>query len=112
MDSMLNAVAVSDGDNTVKARITFEDESGNEVAFDREFELDVYEEVYEEPEFVDEPVESEPEANIGLIVGIAAAVVLVMGLILFLIIRKKKKKAAALKLEEDFLSSDKEDGKD
>lgn len=112
VDSMLNAVALSDGNNTVKARITFEDESGNEVAFEREFELEVYEEVYEEPEFVDEPVEPEPENATVLIAGIAAGVVVILGLIIFLIVRKKKKKAAALKLEEDFLTPDQKDGKD
>lgn len=113
VDSMLNAIAPSEGNNTVKAKITFEDESGNEVAFDREFELEVYEEIYDEPEFIEEPVEVEETKRVGPIVGIAAAAVAVVGLIVFFVIRRKRKKAAARKLEEDFLSLDqREDGKD
>ena len=61
VDSMLTAAAPSAG-GTVKAVISFEDESGNPVSFEREFALDVYEEVYMEPEM---PEDMMPAAAFG-----------------------------------------------
>ena len=104
VDSMLTATAPSPN-GTVKALITFEDESGNPVSFEREFVLDVYEEVYEEPVIPEDMMPEETSGpNVGLIAGIAAAAVAVIAIIVIVVIRKKKKKAAALKQEDDFLN--------
>lgn len=104
VDSMLTAAAPSAGE-TVKAVISFEDESGNPVSFEREFALDVYEEVYMEPEMPEDMMPAQPSGpNVGLIAGIAAAAVAVAAAVTVLIVRKKKKKAAALKREDDFLN--------
>ena len=101
---MLTATAPSPN-GTVKALITFEDESGNPVSFEREFVLDVYEEVYEEPVIPEDMMPEETSGpNVGLIAGIAAAAAAVIVIIVIVVIRKKKKKAAALKQEDDFLN--------
>lgn len=111
VDSMLNAVAPSTDGGAAKALITFEDESGNTVSFEKEFVLDVYEESFQDPVMPDMPMEEVPQGpNVGLIIGIVAAAAVIGGLTAFAVIRKKKKKAAALKLETDFLNSD-ESGK-
>ncbi len=105
VDSMLTASAPSAG-GTVKAVISFEDESGNPISFEREFALDVYEEVYMEPDIPDDMMPSEPSGpNAGLIAGIAAAAAAVIAAAVILTVRRKKKKAAALKQEDDFLNS-------
>ena len=104
VDSMLTAAAPSAGE-TVKAVISFEDESGNPVSFEREFALDVYEEVYMEPEMPEDMMPAQPSGpNVGLIAGSAAAAFAVAAAVTVLIVRKKKKKAAALKREDDFLN--------
>lgn len=110
VDSMLTAVAPSSG-GTVKALITFEDESGNPVSFEREFNLDVYEEMYEEPVIPEEtePVEAGPD--IRMIAGTAAGAAIVILVIVIAVIRRKKKKAVALKQEEAFLDGLGEDEK-
>ena len=105
VDSMLTASAPSAG-GTVKVVISFEDESGNPISFEREFALDVYEEVYMEPDIPDDMMPSEPSGpNAGLIAGIAAAAAAVIAAAVILTVRRKKKKAAALKQEDDFLNS-------
>lgn len=111
VDSMLTASAPSAG-GTVKALVTFEDESGNPVSFEREFALDVYEEVYEEPVIPEDMIPVEEGPDVRLMIGIAAAAAAVVVILVVVVIRKKKKKAAALKLEDDFLNGLGEDKKD
>ena len=110
VDSMLTTTAASPN-GTVKALITFEDESGNPVSFEREFALDVYEEVYEEPTFPEDMAPAQPGPNVGLIAGIAAGAVVIVLIVVVLVVRRKKKKAAAMKLEDDFLDGLGEDKK-
>lgn len=110
VDSMITAVAPSTGDGTIKAKISFENESGELVSFERNFALDVYEEVYMDPSMPEDiPVDNQGGVNIGLIIGIAAAVVVAAAIIVIVTVRKKKKKAAALKLEEELLDTDNEE---
>ncbi len=110
VDSMITAVAPSTGDGTIKAKISFENESGDLVSFERNFALDVYEEVYMDPSMPEDiPVDNQGGVNIGLIIGIAAAVVVAAVIIVIVTVRKKKKKAAALKLEEELLDTDNEE---
>ena len=110
VDSMITAVAPSTGDGTIKAKISFENESGELVSFERNFALDVYEEVYMDPSMPEDiPVDNQGGVNIGLIIGIAAAVVVAAVIIVIVTVRKKKKKAAALKLEEELLFTDNEE---
>lgn len=110
VDSMITAVAPSTGDGTIKAKISFENESGELVSFERNFALDVYEEVYMDPSMPEDiPVDNQGGVNIGLIIGIAAAVVVAVVIIVIVTVRKKKKKAAALKLEEELLDTDNEE---
>ena len=61
VDSMVNAVAPTTGDGTVKALITFENESGDEISFEKEFTIDVYDEVYEEPVMPENMIPEEPQ---------------------------------------------------
>lgn len=113
VDSMVNAVAPTTGDGTVKALITFENESGDEISFEKEFTIDVYEEVYEEPVMPENMMPEEPqEPNVGMIAGIAAGVLAVAAVVVIVVIRKKKKRAKALKLETDFLEDAELDKKD
>ena len=110
VDSMITAVAPSTGDGTIKAKISFENESGELVSFERNFALDVYEVVYMDPSMPEDiPVDNQGGVNIGLIIGIAAAVVVAAVIIVIVTVRKKKKKAAALKLEEELLDTDNEE---
>ena len=77
------------------------------VSFERNFALDVYEEVYMDPSMPEDiPVDNQGGVNIGLIIGITAAVVVAAVIVT---VRKKKKKAAALKLEEELLDTDNEE---
>ncbi len=108
VDSMLSAVAPST-DGSVTAVITFEDESGNEVRFEEEFAMDVYEEVYEEPMMPGDmmPIEEEPKSSVGpLIAVIVVIIVAAAGITSLVMIRKKKKKAAVRKQEEKFLDQE------
>ncbi len=113
VDSMLTAIAPSTDGGSLNARITFEDESGKEVSFNKEFVLDVYEEMYEEPIMPEDMMmPEEPQGpKKGLIAGIAAAILAVAAVTAFVVVRKKKKRAAALKLEHEFLEQE-TDGKD
>lgn len=105
VDSMLNTTAPSMG-GMMKAVISFEDESGNPVSFEKEFSLDIYEEVYEEPIIPEDLGEEEKQGpGVGLILGIIFAAAALAGLIILIIVRKKKKAAAALKQETDFLEN-------
>lgn len=108
VDSMLTGAAPSE-DGMVTAVITFEDESGNEVRFEEEFSLNVYEEVYEEPVFMEEmPMEEEANGpKIGLIIAIIAAVILAAaGIVVLVTVKKRKKRISAKKKEEAFLGMD------
>lgn len=110
VDSMITAVAPSTGDGTIKAKISFENESGEVVSFERNFALDVYEEVYMDPSMPEDiPVDNQGGLNIGLIMGIVAAAAVAAVIIVIVGIKKKKKKAAALKLEEELLDTDNEE---
>lgn len=93
VDSMITAVAPSTGDGTIKAKISFENESGELVSFERNFALDVYEEVYMDPSMPEDiPVDNQGGVNIGLIIGIAAAVVVAAVIIVIVTVRKRKRK--------------------
>lgn len=110
VDSMITAIAPNTDDGTIKVNISFENESGEVVSFERNFVLDVYEEVYTDPMMPEElPQEDQGSINLVLVIGIAAAVTAVAAVIIIAVIRKKKKKAAALKLEEELLDTDNEE---
>lgn len=110
VDSMITAIAPNTDDGTIKVNISFENESGEVVSFERNFVLDVYEEVYTDPMMSEElPQEDQGGINLVLVLGIAAAVTAVAAVIIIAVIRKKKKKAAALKLEEELLETDNEE---
>ena len=110
VDSMITAIAPNTDDGTIKVNISFENESGEVVSFERNFVLDVYEEVYTDPMMPEElPQEDQGGINLVLVLGIAAAVTAVAAVIIIAVIRKKKKKAAALKLEEELLETDNEE---
>ncbi len=110
VDSMITAIAPNTDDGTIKVNISFENESGEVVSFERNFVLDVYEEVYTDPMMPEElPQEDQGGINLVLVIGIAAAVTAVAAVIIIAVIRKKKKKAAALKLEEELLETDNEE---
>ena len=107
---MITAIAPNTDDGTIKVNISFENESGEVVSFERNFVLDVYEEVYTDPMMPEElPQEDQGGINLVLVLGIAAAVTAVAAVIIIAVIRKKKKKAAALKLEEELLETDNEE---
>lgn len=110
VDSMITAIAPNTDDGTIKVNISFENESGEVVSFERNFVLDVYEEVYTDPMMPEDlPQEDQGGINLVLVLGIAAAVTAVAAVIIIAVIRKKKKKAAALKLEEELLETDNEE---
>nr|WP_308626252.1 hypothetical protein [uncultured Eisenbergiella sp.] len=110
VDSMITAVAPNTDDGTIKVTISFENESGEVVSFERNFVLDVYEEVYTDPMMPEDlPQEDQGGINLVLVIGIAAAVTAAAAVIIIVVIRKKKKKAAALKLEEELLDTDNEE---
>lgn len=108
VDAMVNAIAPTMDDGTIRAVISFEDESGNVTSFEKELSLWVSEPVYEEYpedwEFEDPnevPEKSGPPkwlifggigggVAIGVIVGIIVAVN-----------KKKKREAELAALEED-----------
>ena len=110
VDSMLTAVAPTADDGTIIARVSFENESGQEVSFVREFTIDVYEETFDEPMMPEMPEENgQKGVSLPVIIGIAAAAAVIVLIVVITVIRKKKKKAAALKLEEELLDTKDED---
>ena len=110
VDSMLTAVAPTADDGTIIARVSFENESGQEVSFVREFTIDVYEETFDEPMMPEMPEENgQKGVSLPVIIGIVAAAAVIVLIVVITVIRKKKKKAAALKLEEELLDTKDED---
>lgn len=108
VDSMLTGAAPST-DGSVTAVITFEDESGNEVRFEEEFFMDVYEEVYEEPVFMEDmPLEEEQKGlGIGWILAVAVGVLAAAaGVTVLVTVKRRKKRIGARKKEEEFLGLD------
>ena len=87
VDSMITAIAPNTDDGTIKVNISFENESGEVVSFERNFVLDVYEEVYTDPMMPEElPQEDQGGINLVLVLGIAAAVTAVAAVIIIAVI--------------------------
>lgn len=108
VDAMITGEAVTADDGKVKAIISYEDESGNVSTQEKEFELFVTEETYDDfgmgddmmnEEFVDGA--STGSNHIVLIICIIVVVLALAGVAVFIIIKKKKKKGS-----DDFFDLD------
>jgi hypothetical protein len=112
VDTMVTGLAPDEtGEGIVTAVITYEDESGNESRFEKEINLSVYEEYYDDgfndynPDddyYYDDTQNS--GIPVGVIIGIVVAVVVVI-VIVIVVVKKKKAK----KRKEDELSDDEDD---
>lgn len=104
VDSMLTGEAVTEDDGKIKAIISYEDASGHVNTKEKEFELFVSEEFYDdfvmddmmmdETEFIEE--ESSLGSKLGLIIGIVVVAIILIVVVVIVIVKKKKKK------KEDF----------
>lgn len=106
IDAMVTGSAPTMDDGIVKAVVTYEDDAGNQTTFEKEIEIWVTEEFYDETmndmgemEMI---TDQQTSSTKWIILGIVAAVVIVLAVITILLKRKKKKKAAR-ELEEDLL---------
>ncbi len=101
VDTMVTGIAASMDEGIVKAIITYEDESGTPYTFEKDINLLVFEEAYDEG-MVDGGMiddgsmeqQTNSKKTVIIVVIILVVVVAVIGLIVFFIIRKKKKKNA------------------
>lgn len=115
VDAMLTGNAATTDDGKVKAVVTYEDESGNVSTQEKEFELFVTEDNYDEmmgmddmmldEEFVDGGMES--SGNTGLIIGIVVVAIALVIVVVVVILKKKKKKSS-----DDFFDLDEGDSDD
>ncbi len=92
VDLLVNGIAPSEGDGTVKCYISYEDENGNVTTGSKEFSLLVTEAMPDDFD-MDEPIEEEKERPVWFIpVLIAAGVVVVLVVVIGIVIAKKKKR--------------------
>ncbi len=109
VDAMVNAVAPTMDDGTIRAIISFEDESGNVTSFEKELNLWVsepyYEEYPEDWEFEDPDAMAEksgpPKWLIFGGIGGGAAIGVIVGIIVAVSKKKKRRAAELAALEED-----------
>ncbi|MCM1183714.1 MAG: hypothetical protein NC337_10110 [Roseburia sp.] len=96
VDSMVKGIAPDTGAGSVKAVVTYEDESGNESRYEKELNLSVYEMVMEDIPMEDFPIEPmEPEKkglSMPAIIGIAAGAVVLVIVVIVVIVKVKKAK--------------------
>lgn len=112
VDMMVTGVAPTMDDGTVTAVITYEDESGNAETIEKEMNIYVFEEMYDD--MGDYPMDDfdmgdgdgEPKSKGALIGGIAGGVVAIIVAIIIIVNVAKKKKRAALQREIDELDED------
>lgn len=110
VDSTITAIAPNMGNEKLKILITYEDESGNPTQFEKEAELFIQEEYfddggYEEFEVPEETTDNGPSK--GIIVIIVIIVVLIVVVVVAVVVSKRKK---AKKHKEDIeLLEDDED---
>lgn len=113
VDAMVDGVAATMDDGTVKAVISYEDESGNVYTQEQEFSIYVYEEVYDDGDMMyDDMVYDEGGSSKGKIILIVVIVLVVLGggitgLIFFL--KHRKKVNAQKELEEGLEDENEED---
>ena len=111
VDSMVNGIAATTDDGTIKAVITYEDEAGNQSKVEKEMNVFVSE--YVAPEMDMGMMEPMPEEETGMslpvILGIIAAVVAVVAAAVVIILKIRKKKKAAAILAEDLMDLDKDE---
>lgn len=100
VDAMLTGEAVTEDEGKIKAIVSYEDATGNVSTKEKEFELFVSEESFDdfsmddmmmdETEFIEE--ESSFISKLGLIMGIVVVAAVVIVVIVVIILKKKKKK--------------------
>lgn len=114
VDAMLTGNEATTDEGKVKAIISYEDESGNVSTQEKEFELFVTEENFDDmmmddmmmdEEFVDGDMEQ--TGNKGLIIGIVVAIIALIIVVIVVLVKKKKKKAS-----DDFFDLDEGDSDD
>jgi hypothetical protein len=112
VDTMVTGLAPDEtGEGIVTAVITYEDESGNESRFEKEINLSVYEENYDEgfddynpdDDYYYEDTQTSG-ISVGAIIGIVLGVIVVIVIVIVVIQKKKAKKR-----KEDELSEDEDD---
>lgn len=108
VDAMITGQAVTTDEGKVKAIVSYEDESGNVSTQEKEFELFVTEESFDDFDFSDDFMSEEfvdgtstSSSHIALIIGIVVVVLALIGVGVFIFIKKKKNKNA-----DDFFDLD------
>lgn len=115
VDAMLTGNAATTDEGKVKAIVSYEDESGNVSTQEKEFELFVTEENFDDmmgmddmmfdEEFVDGDMNE--GGNTGLIIGIVVVAIALVIVVIVVILKKKKKKSS-----DDFFDLDEGDSDD
>ena len=106
---MVNGIAATTDDGSVKAVLTYEDDAGNQTRQEIDMQLYVSEPMIDDGSDMMIP-EEEPQktSNIGMIIGIIAAVAAGIVVVVVVVKLRKKKKAAKL-LQEDLLDLNQKD---
>ena len=109
VDAMVNGIAATTDDGSVKAVLTYEDDAGNQTRQEIDMQLYVSEPMIDDGSDMMIP-EEEPQktSNIGMIVGIIAAVAAGIVVVVVVVKLRKKKKASKL-LQEDLLDLNQKD---
>ena len=109
VDAMVNGIAATTDDGSVKAVLTYEDDAGNQTRQEIDMQLYVSEPMIDDGSDMMIP-EEEPQktSNIGMIIGIIAAVAAGIVVVVVVVKLRKKKKAAKL-LQEDLFDLNQKD---
>ena len=102
---MVNGIAATTDDGSVKAVLTYEDDAGNQTRQEIDMQLYVSEPMIDDGSDMMIP-EEEPQktSNIGIIAAVAAGIVVVV-----VVVKLRKKKKAAKLLQEDLLDLNQKD---
>lgn len=101
VDSTITAIAPNAGNEKLKILITYEDESGNPTQFEKEAELFIQEEYFDDGGYEEFEMPEDTTNNglsKGIIVTIVIIVVIIVGVVVAVVVSKRKK---AKKHKED-----------
>ena len=111
VDSMVTGIAPDTGDGTIKAVITYEDETGAQTTEEKELSLSVYENTFEDYDYsnidMTDDMNTTQTNKTGIIIAVVAAVVVIAVIIIIVIVLKKKKAKKQQQEDIDLLEDDK-----
>lgn len=100
-DAEFNIMPSKQGESKGKVVVTYEDASGNEYKLEKEFKMDVQEEVMVDPIMPDDPTNGVPEEKTSFTPYIIGGVIIAGAAGLFIYKKKKAKRLAELEDEDE-----------